>query len=106
MLIQRDNWLEAANSGRILWRAHAVGRMLQRQIRRTDVLKVLLALDCVEEYPNDEPYPSVLLFGQAEDRPLHVVAAWDVDRQQIHIVTAYEPDVDHFEADFRRRRTP
>lgn len=97
-------WRDAVEHGRILWRAHAVGRMLQRSISRSEVIEILLACDPIEEYANDQPYPSVLLIGQCDTRILHVVAAFDDVSDQVCVITAYEPDLDHFEDDLRRRR--
>jgi hypothetical protein len=42
------------------------------------------------------------------DGPLHVIVAWDRSAAGlVYIVTAYEPDEEHFEGDLktRRRRT-
>ena len=97
-----SKWREAIADGRILWRAHAVGRMLNRNISRADVTGVLLSYDIIEEYPNDEPHPSVLLIGCSGQRVVHVVAAFDGIK--IYVITAYEPGLDHFEDCFRRRR--
>ncbi len=40
-------------------------------------------------------------FGRA---PLHVVAALDERIPKVFIITAYEPDLEHFEPDFKTRR--
>jgi hypothetical protein len=97
-------WREAVEHGRILWRAHAVGRMLQRSISRSDVVQVLAEYDVVEHYPEDEPCPSALLVGRCGSRALHVVAAFDATFDRVCVITAYEPDLEHFEEGFRRRR--
>jgi hypothetical protein len=33
------------------------------------------------------------------------LAAFDGEREQVFVITAYEPDRAHFEADFKTRRT-
>jgi hypothetical protein len=35
---------------------------------------------------------------------LHVVAALEEPIPRVYIITAYEPDLEHFENDFRTRR--
>ena len=50
------------------------------------------------------PYPSALFFGWAEGKPLHGVVALDETNEWAYVITAYEPDLEHFEADYRTRR--
>ncbi|MGZ5028792.1 MAG: DUF4258 domain-containing protein [Methylobacter sp.] len=59
--------------------------------------------DIIETYPNDYPVPSMLL-ATKQPEPLHVVLAFDPVLQQCHIITAYRPDLKHFEADLITRR--
>ena len=44
----------------------------------------------------------MLYFGRIDDRNLHVVAA--IDEKVCHVITAYEPDTDLWEADFKTRK--
>jgi hypothetical protein len=43
-------------------------------------------------------------FGWHGAKPLHVVAALEETSPRVYIITAYEPDLEHFENDFRTRR--
>lgn len=90
--------------GRVRWRHHALYRMMKRGITRSEVREVILSGQVIEDYPHDKPYPSALLMGLVGGRPLHVVAALDTASDRAHIITAYEPGLDRFEADFRTRR--
>jgi hypothetical protein len=45
-------------------------------------------------------------FVPAGGRPFHVVAACDEAREQVFIITAYEPSLEIFEADYRTKRKP
>jgi hypothetical protein len=90
---------------RIEWQRHALERMVERGIRRSEVLSVLLSGELIEDYPEDWPFPSGLFLGWVECRPLHVVAAFYTEGERAFIVTVYEPDLDHFEADFKTRKT-
>ena len=58
----------------------------------------------IEMYPEDEPYPSCLIYGRtSENRPLHVVCACSNDDNTAIIITVYQPDPEHW-VDFERRR--
>jgi len=65
---------------------------------------VLLTGEKIRDYAEDRPFPSALLLGYVETRPLHVVAACDEADERVFIITAYEPSVDIFEPDYRTRR--
>ena len=89
---------------RITFRAHAIQRMFERQIAETDVVRVLTTGEVIEDYPADYPYPSRLMLGWSEGRPIHVVAAEDRAASETIIITAYEPDDKEWQPDFKRRR--
>ena len=59
-----------------------------------------------EQHADDDwPFPSGLFLGWIESRPIHVVAALDAGSSQVFVITAYEPDLEHFESDFRTRKS-
>lgn len=89
---------------RLVFRVHAIRRMLQRNISVTDVHEVLATGEVIEVYPDDTPYPSRLVLGWRGNRPIHVVAADNTDTDETIIITAYEPGTDQWETGFRRRR--
>lgn len=60
--------------------------------------------DLVEDYPDQRPYPGALVIGWLGGEPLHVVFAYNsVDRICL-VITAYLPDLNHFEKGYRTRR--
>lgn len=72
-------------------------------IREHEVFEAAVASEILESYEHDEPYPSVLLFGRTvENRPIHVVCAYESQEDQAIVITVYEPDPNRWE-DFRRR---
>lgn len=83
---------------------HAVRRMFERRISRPDVTGVLRSGEVIEGYPNDRPFPSQLLLGFVEGRPLHVAAARDQATRMVHVIAAYEPDRLLWSDDYRKRR--
>ena len=54
---------QALRKGRLVWRKHALVRMLQRGVSRQEVKTVLRGNDQIETYPEDSPFPSALFFG-------------------------------------------
>jgi len=91
-------------TGQIIFRVHAVRRMAERGISIADIRRIIEADDVVEDYPDDEPYPSKLLLGVFGHQAIHVVAAFD--RGTAIIVTAYLPDPIQWDSTYRRRREP
>ena len=88
---------------RLVFRIHAIRRMVQRDITVTDVREVLANGEVIEAYPDDTPYPSQLVLGWRGNRPIHVVAADNRHADETIIITVYEPGTDQWEAGFRRR---
>ena len=88
----------------LVFRVHALRRMFERRISDEDVQHVLETGEVIEEYPDDHPYPSRLVLGIREGRPLHVVAAEHAAAGEIIVITAYEPDPTLWEPDLRTRK--
>ncbi len=65
---------------------------------------MILHGEAIEDYPEAKPFPSALFLGWSGNKPLHAVAAYDSLDDQVYIITVYEPDLQHFEPDFRARR--
>ncbi len=85
-----------------MYRLHAVQRMAERGIRERDVAQVIAAGKEIESYPDDKPYPSRLVLGWVNERPLHVVTA--VAENETIVITVYEPDPELWDAGFESRR--
>ena len=94
----------AVDNGYIEWKKHALERMLERGTSRDNVKKTLLSGEIIEDYPDDRPYPSALFLGWTDKEPLHVVVAFDVKSFYCFVITAYRPDLAHFENDYKTRR--
>lgn len=70
-----------------------------------DVVQCLRNGEIIEEYPDDQPYPSCLILGRAlEGRAIHVVCAPVVAERKLIIITTYQPDPARWDREFRRRR--
>jgi hypothetical protein len=68
------------------------------------VLSCLKTGEIIEEYPEDNPYPSCLVFNGSLDNPLHVVVAINKEQNRLFIITVYEPSLNEFEDDYKTRR--
>jgi hypothetical protein len=96
---------EALDTSQIVWRKHALEQMLVRGITRSEVIRTVRKCEQIEVYPDDFPFPSALFFGKVGVKVLHVVAALDTrGHGEIHVISAYEPDRDHFQSDLKTRR--
>jgi hypothetical protein len=68
------------------------------------VLEVIESGEVLEEYPDDLPYPSRLIMGWHEGCPLHVVIAYDSSEKKEIVITVYEPDLDKWDQELKRRK--
>jgi len=92
------------NETKIIFSNHAVMQMFQRNISVDNVKFVLNNGVIVNEYHDDKPYPSKLLFAVSNERRLHVVCSENRIDNEIIIVTAYEASSDVWENDFITRK--
>ena len=92
-----------SEAGKIIFRTHAIKRMFQRRVDEKDVRSVLETGENIEVYPDDTPYPSRLILGWLENRPLHVVAADNIADNETIVITVYEPEQDKWTPNFKRR---
>ena len=75
------------------------------RIRIDEVLEALTGGEIIEEYPDDQPYPSCLILGRTRAaRLLHIVCAPVLTEQRLIVITIYQPDPARWEADFKRRK--
>ena len=81
--------------------------MAERGISVQGVVTAVEHGDVIERYPDDTPYPSQLSVAVITGRPLHVCWATDPTTHKVVVITAYEPDPNRWEPDYRtRRRNP
>ena len=96
---------QSISQRKIIWRRHALERMLERGLSRNIILDVASNGEVIEDYSTDRPTPTALLLGWDKKRPIHVVLSIESDGE-VAIITAYEPSLDVFESDYRTRRKP
>lgn len=92
------------------YKLHCQKRMLERNITRKDIENSILNGEIIEDYPLDEDnvsmgsYPSCLILWVNIEGCgiIHVVVGFN--GRKIIIISAYHPDSDHWENDFKTRR--
>ncbi len=89
---------------KLFLRVHAARRMLERNITMEEIETVVESGEVIEDYPDDKPFPSRLIFGTPQNRTLHVVAADETDSDITHVITAYQPDPNQWKNGFKRRK--
>lgn len=58
-----DTIKEFVRTGKIRWTNHCIVRLFQRNISQEDIENALLNGEIIEEYENDYPCPSCLVYG-------------------------------------------
>jgi hypothetical protein len=96
--------MACVHCGTLIFTGHAFARMFARAIAPGEVRAVVAQGETIAEYPDDRPYPSVLVSGTVGGRPLHVVVGRDAGAKRCYVVTVYEPDPEKWDPDFRRRK--
>lgn len=69
---------------------HARVRMFERRISNRDLVDLIMNGEIIEEYPDKEPCPAVLMLGFVSCRQCHAVVACCLDH--LRIITVYWPD--------------
>ena len=82
---------------------HARRRLAERGISVNDIIRCIETGEIIKQYEDDKPFPSCLILGvSAGGSYIHVVASHD--NEWIYLITAYHPDADVWEPDFKIRK--
>lgn len=91
------------NNKAVIWTAHALKRLQERNIYREDVFNAIDTGKIIEQYPDSYPYPACLVLGLSlNNEYLHIVAGCNGDI--VNIVTVYFPTSDKFQNDYETRK--
>ena len=92
---------------RVLYTSHARKEMYEEefgQIKEQEVFEAVLNGEVIEDYFDDKPYPSVLIYGNSNrEKPLHIVCAYSNEDDTAIVVTVYQPDPCLWD-EYRRRK--
>lgn len=101
--INLDHLQALCRAGNIIWSDHVIKRLFQRNISRDSVKSCIMSGEIIEEYPDDYPYPSCLVFGLSVDgKVLHVVVGEGAGKAWI--ITAYWPDPNKWDETLKIRK--
>jgi hypothetical protein len=82
---------------------HMLEKADERDIDLDHVEQTIEYGEKIAEYPDDKPYGSLLYLSFFDAKPLHVCFA-RVNEKECRVITAYEPSLIIFEADFKTKR--
>lgn len=97
---------QCIGKGKILWTYHVNMRLEARFIPRQGVLDCARVSEIIESYPDDKYLPSYLVWTKHDGQVFHVLFAADVENGNIKVVTAYRPNAQEWDADFKTRSKP
>jgi len=99
-----DNIIDAIRHNRIKITDHADEEAENDQLTFDEVYFSVLNGEVIEDYPDDKPYPSCLIYGQTfSGDPIHSVWAFNEQSKWAVLITVYRPDPSQW-IDWRKRR--
>ena len=85
---------------------HAVEESQADRLLLGQVFSSVFHGEIIESYPDDDPYPSCLVYGKAPGgEPVHSVWAFNRQTRWAVLITVYRPDPERW-IDWRSRRPP
>ena len=99
-----DEIVQAIEANRINVTLHARREARNDSLSLGEIFFSTCEGEIIEDYPDDTPYPSCLIFGiTAKGTPVHTVWAYDSGSRIAVLVTVYRPDPDRW-SNWRERR--
>ena len=90
-MIELNLIADAMQAGRIRITDHADEEAAAEGISIEQVLKTVSAGEIIEQYPDDKPYPSGLIYSDSKG-PLPSVWAYNETNSWAVLITVYRPD--------------
>jgi hypothetical protein len=91
-MLNQDRIRHLMTKGMFEFSAHALKRVVERDISEQEICEAGGNIEIIENYPEDKYSPSCLCLGLSNTRrPLHIQVCFS-DRDLLKIVTVYEPD--------------
>jgi hypothetical protein len=91
---------------KVLYTSHSLKEMKNEEfgeIFDEEVYEAVMNGEIITEYLDDKPYPSVLILGfTKQNRPIHIVSAYNELDDNSIIITVYHPDPNNW-IDYKRR---
>lgn len=91
------------NAENIAITEHARSRLYERNITIDDIINGINTGEVIKQYEDDKPLPSCLILGFSINAEyIHIVVSCDTNF--IYLITAYFPNPDIWENDFKIRK--
>ncbi len=91
-------------SGRYVISFTHTEKLRRRRISLETIEEAICSGEIIEDYPDDPRGPSCLILGLTQERrPIHVVCG-RIESDQLLVITAYEPNLEEWERDWRTRQ--
>ena len=98
------NIIKAIQESRVRISDHADEEAQSDQLKFDEIYFSVVHGEIIENYPDDKPYPSCLIYGQTfNGDPIHSVWAYNVQNEWAVLITVYRPDPERW-IDWRERR--
>lgn len=99
-----ENIIDAVRHNRIRITDHADEEAQADNLSFEEIFISVLQGEIIEDYPDDEPYPSCLIYGKTFSKePIHSVWAYNQKNKWTVLITVYRPDPNRW-IDWRTRR--
>jgi hypothetical protein len=99
-----EDIIDAIRGHRIRITDHADEEAQADRLSFDEVFTSVFQGEIVEEYPDDKPFPSCLIYGETfSGEPVHSVWAYNQENQWAVLITVYRPDPRRW-IDWRTRR--
>ena len=98
-----DDLRKLCENGSVAWSVHALERLQERGISKSDVMNAIYRGKIIEQYPDAFPYPACLILGvSVNEQIVHVVCG--SNGSIVKIITAYFPDDEKFDESGEKRK--
>jgi len=88
-----EDIIEALRRDRLRVTDHADEEAHSENITFDEIFNSILQGEIIEDYPEDKPYPSCLIYGQNSKRePIHSVWGYNLENKWCVLITVYRPD--------------
>ena len=99
-----QDFIEAIQHHRLRITDHADEEAQADRIAFDEIFFSVIQGEIIEEYPDDKPYPSCLIYGNSfRGEPIHSVWALNVENGGAALITVYRPDPQRW-INWRERR--
>ena len=100
-----EDLVDAIRHDRIRITDHADEEAQADHLSFDEVLISVYQGEIIEDYPDDKPYPSCLVYGETFKRePVHSVWAYNQGNRWAVLITVYRPDPERW-INWRKRRS-